>query len=208
MTEFLLARHCQTKSNIRPELIGGRDHTTEPTALGTQQAARLGTFLRTTGKIKFDAVFSSGAVRTDHTGEVTLQAAGLSQLHAIQVDERLHELSQGTYEGRLRSEVYTPEAISQYRLDELDGHLPTSESIPEGQQRMYEFLMEKHRAYPEGTLLVFSHGLAIRALVGKIRGYTKPEILALSTPNVSLTKITVMDGVPVVDYVGKTVISE
>ncbi len=207
MTELLLVRHCQTESNTRPEFIGGRDHDTPPTPLGTQQAARLGAFLRATDQ-QFDAVFSSGAVRTDHTGEITLKAAGLSLTHSIQVDERLHELSQGDYEGRLRNEVYTPEVITQYRLEELDGHLPTSESIPEGQQRMYEFLMEKHLAYPEGTLLVFSHGLAIRALVGKIRGYTKPEILSLVTPNVSVTKITVVDSVPTVDYVGKTVISE
>lgn len=207
MTEFLFVRHCQTQSNARPELIGGRDHDTPPTAKGTQQAVQLGTFLRTVDHVQFDAVFSSGAVRTNHTGEVTLAAADLSQQHTIQVDKRLHELSQGDYEGRPRDEIYTPETITQYRLDDLDGHLPTTESIPDGQQRMYEFLIEKHLAFPDGALLVFSHGLAIRALIGKIHNCTKPEILSLSTPNVSLTKIIVMDSTPTVDYVGKNVIS-
>ena len=65
-----------------------------------------------------------------------------------------------------------------------------------------------HGQYPDATLLVFGHGLAIRALAGKIRNQTKQEILAACTDNVSLSCITVENATPQVAYVGKNVISE
>jgi len=124
------------------------------------------------------------------------------------VDERLLELSQGQWEGIERTKAYTPEVIAQLDIDGIHGGLPGAETIAEAQDRMYDHLMEKSQAFPVGYVLSFSHGLAIRALVGKINGLSKSQILEHKTPNASITRIDVVDGQPHVLSVGESVISE
>lgn len=121
------------------------------------------------------------------------------------IDERLQKLTQGPFENHPRDEVYTPETITRYRLSELDGKLPGGESISDTQTRMLNFLSDVYRDCPKGVILVFSHGLAIRALVGALRSYSKSEILNLNAPNVSLTSIVVDDSHQLVEYVGRTI---
>jgi probable phosphoglycerate mutase len=191
--------------NMRPGLIGGRSNHTPPTPAGEQQAHRYGLYLKEEQRHP-DIVIASGAMRTNMTGQIALASAGLS--HEIVIDERLQEISQGPFEGRLRHEVYTPEIIERYRLSELDGCLPGAESIADAQIRMHEFVSDIHAAYPEGTVLIFGHGLSIRALAGSILRQTKQEILTTVTDNVSETYIDVFDNQPTVRYVGKNVIGE
>lgn len=205
MTEFLFFRHCETEMNTMQHLVGGRSNHTPPTARGKRQAVLLGDYLRS-ANIAPAAVFSSGAVRTDTTAALALERAGIAQ--PVIRDERLLELSQGEYEGLPRELVYTPENLARYNLAALSGKLPTGESILDVQQRKRAFLEETHERYPDGTVLVFGHGLAIRALAGEIRGYTKQQILAEETDNVSLTAIDVTDHIPTVRFVGKTVVRE
>lgn len=191
--------------NLRPELVGGRSNHTPPTKRGLYQAALLGAYFREQ-QMEFDMIISSGAVRTDVTAKTITEAAGYDQ--PVATDPRLQEVSQGFFEGKPRKNIYLPAAIERFRLNEIDGHLPGGESIVDCQERMCDFLSDAHRQSPDGTILVVSHGLAIRSLVGKILGQSKQEILATETPNVSLTNINVTQGTPTVDYIGKTVIAE
>lgn len=46
---------------------------------------------------------------------------------------------------------------------------------------MKEFVEDAYERTHSGTVLVFSHGLAIRSLVGFIRGDTKAAIIAGTT---------------------------
>lgn len=204
MSEFLFVRHAESVFNAEcRHLIGGRNNATPLTKHGKAQAKRWGEYLRTLDLTPV-AVCSSGAVRADETARISLNAAGIAQ--AVAIDERLQEIAQGSFENRPRDEVYTPETVARYRLNELDGALPGGESISNAQARMLDFVDETYRAHPEGSVLVFGHGLAIRALVGALRGYNKSEILKLSTPNVSMTSITVDEHRRQVDYVGKAFI--
>lgn len=205
MTEFLFVRHCESEMNRRPDLVGGRSNHTPPTTRGIYQAALVGTYFRE-HMMTFDTIVSSGAVRTDSTARVIIETAGYDQ--ELLTDPRLQEVSQGFFEGEPRKNVYLPEVIERYQLNELHGHLPGGESILDCQERMLAFLNDQHIENPDGKLLVVSHGLAVRAIVGKILGQSKQQILATETPNVSLTHIAVNDSVPTVTYVGKTVISE
>lgn len=206
MTVFLFVRHCETEMNLQPHLVGGRSNHTPPTELGRLQAARFGDYLREANIIP-DAIFSSGAIRTDTTATIALERARITI--PIIRDERLLEVSQGEFEGMLKSDVYTPETQRRYALNTLEGKLPSGESILDAQRRKRDFLDEKHLQYPDGVVLVFGHGLAIRSLAGQIRDFTKQQILTGDeTSNVSLTKITVINQVPTVHFVGKTVITE
>ena len=206
MTKFLFVRHGESTGNLTPERICGRSNHLPLTDRGRKQAQLLGEYL---SAIKYfpDIVFSSGATRANETAELATSAADL--LYPIRIDERLQEVSQGPYEGQLRGEVYTTEAVESYQLNKsIRSKLPGAESIYEAQERMSSFLRDVYQLYPYGAVLVFSHGLAIRALAGALMSRSRKEILEDKTPNVSLTSITVTGGQARVDYLGKTVIKE
>jgi probable phosphoglycerate mutase len=191
--------------NTKRHLVGGRSNLTPPTELGLVQAKQFGLYLRNAG-IMPDAVYSSGAIRTNATARVALRAAGISM--DIIEDERLLEMSQGSAEGKPRELMYTPENKEKYQIETMEGKFPGGESLLDLQLRNREFLDEKHIEHPSGLVLVFGHGLAIRALVGHVRGSTRDQILGEDIKNVSETRIDVVDGHPEVLYLGKNVISE
>lgn len=205
MTDLFFLRHAEATTNLHLDRISGRSSEAPLTTRGIEQAALLGRHLVRSSAV-IDAVYSSNAVRTRRTASLALAEAKLA--HDIVVDERIHEVSQGQFEGQSRAHIYTPSAIALHQINELDGALPGAESIQAAGVRMMDFVDEIHQLYPDGTLLVFSHGLAIRTLVGTILGYTKQQILEMKTSNVSVTHISVNAGRPTVHYVGKKVISE
>lgn len=205
MTEFIFVRHCEARHNCTPELIGGRSNHSPATARGKRQARLLGEYLRAADE-QFDAVYTSGALRADTTALKCIEAANYAM--TPMVDTRLQEISQGSFEGRPRIEVYTPDMVEKYQLGTMTGKLPGSESVADGAQRMHEFVADIHERTPGARLLVVSHGLAIRSLIGTLEGMTAWEIIRGRMPNVSLSRV-VYDGVaPLVDYVGKVVITE
>lgn len=196
MTEFLFGRHAESSYNLeQSHLICGRNNHTPLTPHGEQQARDLGAYLQQANYVP-SMIFSSGAVRTDRTARLASLTAGYNI--PIISDNRLLEVSQGPYEGCPRDEVYSPEVVTAYNLTTLHGKLPGTESILDTQLRMLEFFNETHATYPGSKIPVFSHGLAIRSLAGKIRGHTKPQILTAATPNASLTSIVMTGTGPVV----------
>ncbi len=209
MTEFLFIRHGETEMNTHPDLIGGRSSHTPLTERGRKQATKLGEYLLSNDQyLEPVAIYSSPAIRAVATGLIACAEAGLDTLPIIQ-DERLLEVSQGDYEGLLKKDVYNDESRALYELDELHGKLPTGESILDAQLRKLYFIHEKHEEHPDGLVIVFGHGLAIRSLAGYIKDLTKEEIVFKEkTKNVSLTAIDVVDSTPSVRFIGKTVITE
>lgn len=203
MTEFLFVRHGKAANNLRPEIISGQSNEAPLTELGQAEAVLVGSYLREQ-QLTPEAIFSSPAIRAHGTGELALKMMHLEM--PIAIDDRLLEMSQGPFEGTLRSLAYTPENIAAFEIESDHGKFPGGESLIDVQARMHAFISEKTEQYPNGTILAFSHGLAIRALAGSIRGFTKAQILAEETPNVSLTSISHNGTTPTVQYVGKSVI--
>lgn len=205
MTEFLFVRHAEAVTNTTPERIGGQSINAELTERGQQQALLLGDYLQQ-HNLQPQAVFSSGAVRADTTAHIALAQARLK--HTIVRDARLLELSQGEFEGALRTMAYSPENLEKYDTASLYGKFPGGESMHDLQQRMGAFLQEVASNYPKGQVLVFGHGLAIRALAGTLRGLEKEHILAEVTNNVSITSIEVSGATQTVHFVGQKTIPE
>lgn len=205
MTEFLFVRHGESVANLAADRVGGQSNTAELTERGRQQARLLGAYLHQSN-ITPDAVFTSGAVRTQMTAQIALAEAGLTL--PVAHDARLLEMSQGEYEDMLRTHVYTPENIAKYDITSMHGKLPGGDSMHDVQQRMAAFIQEKTLEYPNGQLLVFGHGLAIRAIAGMARGFSKKQILTEITDNISLTRIETNGSTMTVHFVGKNVIPE
>ena len=210
MTEFIFIRHGETKMNVQPHLIGGQSNHTPLTERGVQQAKDFGIYFGHNSLFRSpDVIYSSGAKRTNSTAQYALEMMGIDSLAPVIEDKRLLEVSQGPYEGKLRDEAYSAENIELYDLHALDGRLPGDESILDAQIRKQEFLHDTHDQYPNHTIMVFGHGLAIRSLAGAVLGYNKQQIVHdLHTPNLSLTVIDMVDHIPSVRFIGKNVIPE
>lgn len=208
MTRVLFVRHGQAEHNLRQaEIVGGRSNHVPLTPQGQDEARMFGMWLKRTELVPA-IVAHSGAVRTQQTCTIALAAAEIDiEPHC---DPRFQEMSQGEAEGRLRSDVYTPEVIARLAREGLHGKHAGGESLAEVQQRMHAATLELCDQLPtaEGTILVFSHGLAIRALAGALLGLTRLGILTHTTPNVSVTAIDQTDTGLSVAYIGKTVIEE
>lgn len=205
MTEFLFVRHGEATTNVIPDRIGGRSAAAPLTEKGRVQAGLLGEYLLATDTLP-DVVFSSGAVRADTTAALALASAGARR--SVTYDDRLLEMSQGDFEGELRTIAYTPENIERYDIRSMTGKFPGGESMNDVQQRMLAFVNDRTQEYPEQRILVFGHGLAIRALTGAIRGIEKQAFLAEVTDNVSLTVVDTSPSSMHVRFIGKNVIPE
>lgn len=205
MTEFLFVRHGESTANINPLKIGGQNSSVPLTEKGRQQAADIGTYLRETNE-RPTAIYSSGAVRTNQTAAIALESAGITL--PVVTDARLLEVSQGPYEGTLKAVTYGPVNVAKYRLTSLEGKLPGGESIADAQARMVSFVHDVSREFPDGRILVFGHGLAIRSLAGYIEGLSKMPIVRGVTDNVSLTAMSTAGDTITVQYLGKNVIPE
>ncbi|UTX51547.1 histidine phosphatase family protein [Candidatus Saccharibacteria bacterium TM7i] len=205
MTTFLFVRHGEATANQTPEYICGQSNHIPLTELGKKQAKAFGHYLAEED-LSPDAIFSSGAVRADETARIALAQTDIKL--PITQDSRVLEMSQGECEGLLRTTIYTPANIEKYEITTDHGKFPGGESLLDVQARMFDFIEEQTHAHPEGAILVFSHGLAIRSLAGKIRNFSKQDILDEITGNVSLTAIQTQEDGHTVHFVGKNVIAE
>lgn len=205
MTEFTFIRHGESEHNlILHTHVGGLSVNSPLTPLGHEQARIRGEQLKDEGSA-FDAIFYSPAVRTTQTMQDIVETAGFVTKPIP--DKRLFEMDLGPHEGRLRSEVYTPEVIDELNRQGLGGALPGAESIAAVQTRMMEFTTDVHQQFPDANILVVSHGLAIRSLIGQILNLQKNEILSMQTDNVSVSTIHMANGEATVTMIGNKAIT-
>lgn len=200
MTNLYLFRHAESTMNVQPHIVGGRSNHVDITETGIAQAEIAGKWLHDS-PINPDIIYSSPAKRTLQTAHHTLKAAGVTM--DIIIDDRLQELAQGIKEGADREETYPPEVKEQIAQETFDFKFPGGESIREVMDRMYDYALDMHVKHTDQTIVVFSHGLAIRSLVGKINNYDHGTIIhKLTADNTSHTHIEITDDGAQVHYTG------
>lgn len=201
MTKFYYIRHAETEMNIQPHIIGGRSNHVNLTTHGREQAKAFGTWLGQSNIIP-DVVYISPAVRTRDTSRLILEHAGLAP--PIHIDDRLQELSQGAKEGADRAATYTDDVLKTLYADPFNFKFDKGESVSDVQARMLESFDSMRLAHPDETILVVSHGLAIRSLVGRLDHLSHHDIIrVLDTPNTSGTHITTDGDLTTVHYTGR-----
>lgn len=102
------------------------------------------------------------------------------------IEDRLQEIDQGGWTGTPWFDVYTDDVIAQIDERQLDFAVP-GESIREVGRRMHEWLREVVQTQHQDSVVAFTHGMAIRALAGRVDGWSHERIRSASTPNCSLT---------------------
>lgn len=155
-------------------LVGGRAGESPLTARGRTQAHLLGEHLQRQG-IRFDAVYTSPAVRAKGTAELVLQAMGSTGSSMdVQVRGGLNEMTQGDWEGKPRSECYTSEVHAQIDADPVGFAAPHGESKLDVQARTVAVMTEIATAWQDrfgsdtdaaGCVAVIGHGVSFKLFV-------------------------------------------
>ncbi|CAJ1953347.1 unnamed protein product [Sphenostylis stenocarpa] len=138
VTEVFLISHGECELNLTPDLVGGRCPAAALTANGMRQARALAVFLKSQG-VRFSAVYSSPLDRARSTAVSVCKEVNFSE-EQIQSSDALGEISQGNWEGCLRSEIYTPDVQALIERFQPDFTAPSGESLRQVEFRMINFL--------------------------------------------------------------------
>lgn len=138
VTEVFLISHGECELNLAPDLVGGRCPAAALTPNGMRQARALAVFLKSQG-VRFGAVYSSPADRARSMAVSVCKEVNFSE-EQIQSSDALAEISQGNWEGCLRSEIYTPEIQGLMDRFQPDFAAPSGESLRQVEFRMIQFL--------------------------------------------------------------------
>ena len=154
MTRILLARHGETDWNRVGRWQGHADQPLNDA--GRSQAAELAERLAGDG---IAAVYTSDLVRASQTASIVADRLGLTVVE----DAGLREIDVGSWSGLTRAEVEQrfPQGYARWLGGEIGHDGETREELTERVVGAVERIAAEH---PEGTILVVTHGGAIRAI--------------------------------------------
>ncbi len=170
MTELWLIRHGQTDWNVEGRYQGQADLPLNLT--GLSQAQAIATQL-SIGPA-FHAIYSSDLQRASVTAQTIATVLKLP----VYFDERLREIDQGDWEGRLVSELATiyNTIWTERKLDPIHSRPPGGESVAEVAARVWATADDIAKAYPTARILVVSHGLALATLITRGLGISLDQV--------------------------------
>jgi uncharacterized phosphatase len=175
VTTILLVRHGETDWNQERRVQGNTDRPLNET--GRRQALELAEALAAE---KLDAVYSSDLMRAHETARIVAERKGLDVVALPELRER----DFGTWEG------LTDEEILERFPHAHHGPWGDAESREEMFRRAQEALRRIASAYPDGRVLVVTHGGPARALLAG-SGYDGVERIA----NCALHRLRLEGGV-------------
>jgi 2,3-bisphosphoglycerate-dependent phosphoglycerate mutase len=169
MVEITLVRHGQTDWNAARLYQGQADIPLNQ--VGIEQAKALAL---TIASEKYDAIYASDLSRAAQTAVILAEALHMP----IHTDQRLREICQGIWEGMSMDEVqekYTEDFEHSFE-DPASSRAPGGESMAEVAVRMQAAADEIAANYPDGRILVVSHGLAVSTLYCQANGISLTQV--------------------------------
>ena len=176
MTKIIIIRHGESESNRLHCLAGHLD--LDLTEIGYSQAEETAAYLASE---RIDAVYSSSLQRAMHTAEPHAKRRGL----AVVASDALREAQCGEWEGRRVAElaVEYPESYAIGFLKKFGTcEIPGGESIPACGKRVYDEILRIAKAHKDETVLLVSHGGAIRIFWAMISGIAAEDITDENLP--------------------------
>ena len=194
MTTLYLIRHAEADGNLYRRAHGWFDSVI--TDRGYRQIAALA---KRFADVPFDAVYSSDRRRTMTTALPVYKTHGLP----LVTTPRLREIGIGVWEDRPWAELERTDGaqLERFNTDAEHWHVEGGEYLPDVRERMLGTLREIAEAHPNGTVAVFSHGMAIRLTVGTLQGLSLREIDGTGhAENTAVSKIEYENGTFCVAY--------
>jgi probable phosphoglycerate mutase len=172
MTIFLV-RHGETEWNRARRYQGWGDSPL--TAAGVAQAEAIGRRLRTLPEAAAAAIVTSPIGRARRTAEIIAQCLGYTA--PLRFDERLREISIGSWDGLDRREVRSRMGAG---FEEFVWYFqtPDGETYDGFAGRIAGWLAEQE----DGPVIAVSHGVVTRVLRGLYAGLPRAEALRLPVP--------------------------
>ena len=158
MTRFIVIRHCEAEGNRERRFQGTFDG--EVSELGRKQLEYLSLRFRNE---RIDYIYSSSRKRALATAEAVNQYHNLD----IVIDDAVMEINAGLWEGKLFSEFPTlfPEQMFLWDNEPYNFIAPEGEKMSDVYNRMVGFVKEKASEHKDSTIVIASHGCAIRNLL-------------------------------------------
>lgn len=192
MLDLFLIRHAESEGNINNHLIGGRSNHYKLTTRGEYQSRLLGKRLKQENWA-FDAIYSSIAERAKGTALIVCSLLE-KPADTVQLSEQLVELGQGDWEGKMRSEIYTPERLREVQSNPWEFQPPGGESQKDVEDRMYNWIQQELLASENSyqRVAVFTHGMAIKCLFRRIINSDATMTQRTVLHNTSITRLQLM----------------
>lgn len=186
MTRFLLLRHADHDWVGRG--IAGRQPDVSLNAEGRRQAEALVQRLEGTA---IHAIWCSPQPRTRQTAQPLAAARGLP----IQVHGGFDEVDMGGWQGMSFAQLEALGAPWRHWCDRRgSAHPPGGEAFTEVPRRALAALHELRGRYPEGTVLVVSHGDVIKAVVARCLGMSLDDLERFDIAPASLSELALGEG--------------
>ncbi|KRM03126.1 histidine phosphatase family protein [Limosilactobacillus gastricus] len=196
MTILYVVRHGQSVANSKGIMQGAKIDT-PLTPLGRQQAQATKEHL---SGISYDHVVASPLLRAHETAQII--AGNDANIH---LDDRLKEYDYGDWDGELEATLW--DKYQQY-FDEHHNLLAGSWEVSHGdtydqvKDRLVSLFDELVATYPDGKILVVSHGFTIKLMadlvlkIGNLTGLSEPS-------NAGLTKLVLTPSTKTLEFYGR-----
>lgn len=176
MTEIALIRHGSTAWNKEKRSQGQTDNPLDQE--GREQAVLLATRL---AEESWDAIYASDLERASETARIIGDRLGIQEIH---LDSRLREMGGGQVEGTTEEERLAKWGADWSTLD-LGRELADAGTV-----RGSAVLEEIVQQYPDGKVIVVSHGAVLR---NTLRGLVPELDISVKLSNTSITRIAKKD---------------
>ncbi len=187
--ELYIMRHGQSDMNVAGKMQGHIDCPLNDT--GRAQAKAAAQVLRAHG-LTFDRIITSSLDRTRETAEL---ATGVPRTEFL-TDDRVIEIDYGELDGKTYEEMGP--GMKKFLMDPVHVDPPAGiEPLSEVTARAGSFLTDLlTKSKDQETILVVSHGVAIRAMFGWMKGEAKPgnEIWHLPIDNCAIFHCPIVGG--------------
>lgn len=193
--EVYLIRHGESEVNADSysrRVLCGANTWSELTPLGVAQAKVLGEFFRQ-GRIEFDAVYSSPAVRAQQTARYCLQEMGYAWPR-LRLACEVAELGRGDLEGTLKSEAIPPEARKRI-TNFWEYKVGNGESQKDVYERASSWINMEIIGNGKERVAVFTHENVIKCLAAGLLGLDKDKVHSMKLENASVTVLKYDNGV-------------
>ena len=171
MTELWLLRHGQTDWNVTGRWQGQTSEAPGLNDTGRAQAVSAREHL--TG-MRFTAIYCSDLLRARQTAELISKSLNLN----ISLEPRLREMNLGAWEGMLSSDIEAryPQELAERAHDPLHARPPKGESPLEVEKRVLASVMDITEKYPDDSVLIVSHGVALAVIICHAQGIPMEEV--------------------------------
>ena len=175
---IFLVRHGETEWNRTRRYQGWSDSPL--TDQGRSQAGAIGRLLGSLPEARSADLVASPLGRARHTAEIIRECLGRSS--PVRFDERLRELSFGSWDGFTRADIAAlmPGAFDDERRDEWYFTTPDGETYEVFAGRVGAWLAEAKAA--DRPLIVVTHGVVTRILRGLYAGLPRGAAMRLPVP--------------------------